>query len=59
MKEIVFLVKAEAYAYLTLAVSPGVTLTDSYDIQLGMESNSKTVIYKHGAASMQVEVIQF
>ena len=50
-----FFVKANAYAYMTLSESPGVTLMNSYDIQFGMEDNSKIVIYKHGANSQQKE----
>ena len=55
VKVVVFLVKANAYAYMTLSESPGVTLMNSYDIQFGMEDNSKIVIYKHGANSQQKE----
>ena len=49
------MVRACGYGYITLAESPGVTLYNAYEIQLGMDNNLNSVLYKHGEVSAEAE----
>ena len=50
-------VKACKSAYITLAESPGVTMYNTYDIQLGVSDNTESIIYKHADSGIEYKVI--